>query len=87
MDASDLLVGEVSATETYSIMYSSSAVDYIQKHDTQSIVERAIFETVERIEKNDNAQVFGIIDEINHLFIKFRVIDDSIEISLIEPYI
>lgn len=74
-------------SETYSIMYSSSAVDYIQKHDTQSIVERDIFEEVKKIEKNDNAQAFGIIDEINHLFIKFKVIDDSIEILLIEPYI
>lgn len=68
-------------------MYTSSAVDYIQKHDAQSIVERSIFEAVERIEKNNNAQALGIIDEKNHLFIKFRVIDDSIEILLIEPYI
>lgn len=74
-------------SETYSIMYTSSAVDYIQKHDAQSIVERSIFEAVERIEKNNNAQALGIIDEKNHLFIKFRVIDDSIEILLIEPYI
>lgn len=74
-------------SETYSIMYTSSAVDYIQKHDAQSIVERSIFEAVERIEKNNNAQALGIIDEKNHLFIKFRVIDDTIEILLIEPYI
>lgn len=74
-------------SETYSILYTSSAVDYIQKHDAQSIVERSIFEAVERIEKNNNAQALGIIDEKNHLFIKFRVIDDSIEILLIEPYI
>ena len=74
-------------SETYSIMYTSSAVDYIQKHDAQSIVERSIFEAVERIEKNNNAQALGIIDERNHLFIKFRVIDNSIEILLIEPYI
>lgn len=83
----DINDGALYLSETYSIMYSSSAVDYIQKYDTQSIVERAIFEAVERIEKNDSAQVFGIVDEINHLFIKFRVIDDSIEILLIEPYI
>lgn len=50
-------------SETYSIMYTSSAVDYIQKHDAQSIVERSIFEAVERIEKNNNAQALGIIDE------------------------
>lgn len=74
-------------SETYSILYTSSAVDYIQKHDAQSIVERSIFEAVERIEKNNNAQALGIIDEKNHLFIKFRIIDDSIEILLIEPYI
>ena len=74
-------------SETYSILYTSSAVDYIQKHDAQSIVERSIFEAVERIEKNNNAQALGIIDERNHLFIKFRVIDNSIEILLIEPYI
>lgn len=74
-------------SETYSIMYTSLAVDYIQKHDAQSIVERSIFEAVERIEKNNNAQALGIIDEKNHLFIKFRVIDDTIEILLIEPYI
>lgn len=74
-------------SETYSILYTSSVVDYIQKHDAQSIVERSIFEAVERIEKNNNAQALGIIDEKNHLFIKFRVIDDSIEILLIEPYI
>lgn len=74
-------------SETYSILYTSSAVDYIQKHDAQSIVERSIFEAVERIEKNNNAQALGIIDEKNHLFIKFRVIDDSIEILLVEPYI
>lgn len=74
-------------SETYSIMYTSSAVDYIQKHDAQSIVERSIFEAVERIEKNNNVQALGIIDEKNHLFIKFRVIDDTIEILLIEPYI
>ncbi len=74
-------------SETYSILYTSSVVDYIQKHDAQNIVERSIFEAVERIEKNNNAQALGIIDEKNHLFIKFRVIDDSIEILLIEPYI
>ena len=74
-------------SETYSILYTSSVVDYIQKHDAQSIVERSIFEAVERIEKNNNAQALGIIDERNHLFIKFRVIDNSIEILLIEPYI
>lgn len=72
--------------KSYSIMYSSSAVDCIKEYDVQGIVENTILETIEKVGTNDSIQAFGVVEEANNLFIKFRVIDNSIEVLLIEPY-
>ena len=58
-------------------MYSSSAVDCIKEYNVQGIVENTILETIEKVGTNDSIQTFGVVEEANNLFIKFRVIDNS----------
>lgn len=77
----------LSSLKSYSIMYSSYAVENIREYDVQDIVENAVLEAVDNTELNGSIQIFGIVEESNNLFIKFKVDDNLIEVLLVEPYI
>lgn len=75
------------SSEPYSFLYSSVAVDYIQKSNVQGVVESTVYKAIKDVEADGSVQTFGIVEESSNLFIKFNVSGDSIEILLIEPYI
>ena len=51
------------------------------------LLKMQLFGTIESIEISDVPQTLGIVDNSSSLFIKFEVIDKSVEVLLIEPYI
>ncbi len=75
------------SAQSYSFMYSSSAVDYIKENEVRVAVENSIIDTIENIEANNHSRAFGIVDDKNNLFIKFNINGKSVEVLLIDPYI
>jgi hypothetical protein len=72
--------------QTYSFVFSSSAVDYIKQNDVRDVVEKSIANEIKKSELTEDSQTFGIIDAGNNLFIKFEINNDNILVLLIEPY-
>jgi len=75
------------SSQSYSFVFSSSAVDYIKGNEVRDVVESAIASTIENSEPSDGTQSFGIVDSNSNLFIKFEVSDSAVTVLLIEPYI
>lgn len=74
------------SSQSYSFLFSSSAVDYLKDNEIRDAVEKVIVSTINTSKPNEETQTFGIVDNRNNLFIKFQVADIVVTVLIIEPY-
>lgn len=75
------------SSQAYSFAFASPAVDYIKENDVRNVVEVAIINAIEHSGQNEYDGTFGIVDVNSKIFIKYKVLENYIQILLIEPYI
>lgn len=73
--------------QEYSFVFSSDAVSYLEKHNVQDAAEQIISKAIkgDNLMHNSDGGI-GIIDEENHLFIKFKLSNNIVTVMLIEMY-
>jgi hypothetical protein len=77
---------ETNISSQYEFLYSRMAIDFIKTNNIQSTIEDTI---INNIEKNSDAfnsnESVGIADNVNKIYIKYRLVDNRVDILLIEP--
>ncbi len=70
-----------------SFMYAESAIEYFENHDNQVYNIEGLVNTYISNHSKDiiENKFYGIYDDESNIFIKFNIVNDSINIILIEP--
>lgn len=66
------------------IFYSSNAISFINVNDIDMDVDTIISEFIDSFDLSDKQGTYGMIDEEDKLFIKFRIDKESVNVIMIE---
>lgn len=69
----------------YYYTFSENAIEYLRNNDVKQYIKGTVEDEIRNNTVQEN-QAIGIVDKTRHLFIKFKVNGELINILLLEPY-